>query len=196
MTPYSIYVAGPPPTEPVTVAEAKALARISHSVEDALIGGWIKTARELAEKYQHRAYVKQSLFMSFDSYPETPFSLPRPPAWSIDTVQIIDVDGSVIDLYRHGGAGLMQSDFVIDTDSQPGRVDLKSGKSWPSIELQKINGFQILYYAGYGETGADTPATVKDAIALYCAWRNENRTAEVDAPPHFYNLLTPDRIFS
>jgi len=40
-----------PPTEPVTLAEARLHLRVTDTAEDALIGVWITAAREVCEYY-------------------------------------------------------------------------------------------------------------------------------------------------
>jgi len=86
------------------------------------------------------------------------------------------------------------NNLIVDFDSQPARVALPYGKNWPNVQLRSIRSVVFQYYAGYGEEPADVPQTPKDAIILWCAWRNENRTAEIDAPQQFFNMLRPDRL--
>jgi uncharacterized phiE125 gp8 family phage protein len=188
-----------PDVEPVTVDEVKLHTHISHSVEDALILGWIRTGRELAENYQRRSYYYQEWEMIFDSFPALPLSIPRPPLLSIDSLKYYGADNTeyTYDL----------SSLIIDVDSQPGRINHVYGYSWPAITLRYMSGVKIRFSSGMGEVGTTTsspdyvveliPSAVKDAIMLYCAWCNENRTAEAGAvPKQFYNLLDPERIFS
>jgi hypothetical protein len=96
------------------------------------------------------------------------------------------------------------NDLIIDTSSEPGRISLGYSVQWPTVTLRPINSVKIRFTAGYGDAGGTTttpdfviesvPSSVKDAIYVYCAWRNENRAGEVDLPKQFYDILRPDRI--
>lgn len=176
-----------PATEPVTVADVKLHARVAHAVEDALITTWIAAARKLAEEYQHRAYIQQTWRLVFDSFPPSCFDLPRPPLISVDSVKYYDEDGVE--------ATLSASLYTVDTISEVGRLSLNAGESWPSVTLRPINGVIVEFKAGYGAAAADVPASVKNAIYLYCTWMYENREAETGTVPQaFFDLLKPDRM--
>jgi uncharacterized phiE125 gp8 family phage protein len=189
-----------PAVEPVTVDEVKLHAHIDHAVEDTLIEAWIKTARELAENYQKRAYYTQVWEMIFDGFPTLPLLIPRPPLISIDSLKYYDYEDTETDYDL--------TNLIIDSDSQPGRICHVYGVTWPAETLREMNAVKIQFTAGYGNAGTTTtdapdfvvqeiPQSVKDAIILYCTFRNENRAAENDdIPKSFYNLLDPERIFT
>jgi uncharacterized phiE125 gp8 family phage protein len=184
-----------PATEPVTVTEEKLQARISHAVEDTTLAIWIKSARILAEIYQRRAYITQTVELSFDRFPCMPVCLPRSPLIALKTIKYTDSTGTETTLYDIDTPVGTESDFIIDTSNEPGRVTLASNVSWPSVDLQSIDSVKFRYTAGYGTDATTTPETVKDAIFLYCTYRYENRTGEVpEVPKQFYDLLYPDRI--
>jgi hypothetical protein len=203
----SLHLVTPPEIEPVTAAEVKLHTHISGSTEDTIIEGWIASARMLAEDYQRRAFIGQMWEMSFDCFPDTPIFVPRSPLIGVMSIKCYDVYNTETVLYsiadnpittttEAGPDGSDNDDFIIDTDSQPGRIGLAYNIVWPSITLRPMNAVKIRFAAGYGLKTEDVPAQVKDAIMLYCAYRNENRAAEVDeAPKQFYNLLSPNRIY-
>jgi hypothetical protein len=203
----SLKLITPPEVEPVTVAEVKLHTHISHSVEDALLETWIIAGRMLAEDFQRRAYIGQMWEVAFDSYPQTPIYLPRAPLIGVVSIKIYDYLNAETVLYskadnpitttEEAGTDLStNSDFIIDTDSEPGRIGFAYNKTWPSTILRSMSAVKIRFAAGYGLEASDVPATVKDAIMLYCAYRNENRAAEVDeAPKQFFNLLRHDRLY-
>ncbi len=174
-----------PASEPVTTAEAKLYTRIPHTVEDALVDGWIKAGRILAENYQHRSYVTQVWQLVCDSFPGTPFDFPRPPLISLDSVNYYDTDETET-LYS-------SDNYQVDIISEPARFSLGYSIIWPTTTLRNLNGVIFEFTTGYGAASA-VPQPVKDAIMLYCAYRYENRTAEEEIPEAFYNLLDPDRI--
>lgn len=179
-----------PAIEPVTVAEVKTLTHVSHDVEDDLINRWIKTARQKAETYQWRAYINQTLELSFDRFPRMPIEIPRSPLQSVTSIKYTDFEGTETTLYESGSEDM----FLVDTEGEPGRINLAYNESWPSVTLRSLSPVQIVFVAGYGDEASDVPDFVKDAILMYCGWRYENRAAEEgDIPESFYDLLRDDR---
>lgn len=186
-----------PAVEPCTVDEVKLFTHIDYDVEDALIAKWIKAARVAAENFQWRAYYTQEWELSFDSWPESPFFIPRPPLVSVESLKYYGTDDTEYEFDLN--------DLIIDVNSTPGRISLAYGIQWPSTVLREIDAIRVRFTAGYGDSEDLTttsegvlesiPDSVKDAIFVYCAWRNENRAGEVDLPKQFYDILAPDRVF-
>lgn len=193
---FSFKVTTAPSIEPVTVEEVKTHTRVSGSDQDALIAKWIKSGRELAEAYQRRAFIEQIIEVSYDGFPLVPFSLPRSNVIQVQTIKYYQTDNTAVTVYSSTAPVGTESNYLIDTDSEPARITLAYGYTWPAAVLRDINSFKIIYKAGYGATAASVPENIKDAIMLYCDWRYENRAAETNAvPEQFYNLLDPQRIF-
>lgn len=187
----------PPSVEPLIVGDVRQHSRISHTVEDNLLAAWIKTGRELAEGYLRQSLITQTWQVSYDCLPATPILLPRPPTTSVRTITFYDYLGVANELYDAVNLdGSMQSDFIIQTGTTPARIDLAHAKDWPSTPARSIGCLEIVYTCGYGADGSFVPASVRDAIMLYCAYRYENRAAESGAvPEQFYNLLRFDRVY-
>lgn len=177
---YRLALVEKPAVEPITVSEVKTMAHISHDVEDNMLASWIRTGRRLAEIFQRKAYITQIWNVYFDFFPELPVFLPRSPVQSLLSIDYTDSDGS---------HALNLDNFIIDVGACPARLSFKNGCSWPAVSLQNMNALSIRYIAGYGDTAEDVPDEIKDAIALYCVWRNENRAGEGPIPKAFYNLL-------
>ena len=193
---FSFKVTSQPAVEPVTASEVKTHTRISGSDQDTLIAKWIKSGRELAEAYQRRAYIEQTIEVSFDDFPLVPFHLPRSRVMQVLSIKYYTTDNTEVVVYNSTAPVGTESNYLIDTDSEPSRITLAFGKTWPSTVLRDINSFKVTYKAGYGATAASVPENVKDAIMLYCDWRYENRAAETNAvPEQFWNLLDSNRIF-
>ena len=181
----------PPTTEPVSVSEAKEHLRITGTDEDALITTFIEAAREYCEEYQNKAYITQTWDLSLDEFPDSPYSLPKPPLQSISSIKYYDQDGTEYEFNA--------SDYLVDTASVKGRVSLAYGKSWPSVTLQPMNGVIIQFIAGYGEAASDVPERIRNAIKVLIGQIYENREA-TDIKKHFevpfavHALLGLDRI--
>ncbi|MBN1604618.1 MAG: hypothetical protein JW915_23620 [Chitinispirillaceae bacterium] len=195
---YSLKIVTPPLVEPVTAGLVRLHAHISHTVEDPVIDMWIRASRVLAEAYLRRALITQTLELSFDSFPQMPIFIPRAPLQNIVSVKCFD--------YENIETTIDNSQFLIDTDSQPGRFCFNYGISWPSIQLRQLNSVKIRYVAGYGDDEYDVsngelvpgsvPENIAHAICVYCTYHDENRAAELDsAPKQFYDLLFFNRLF-
>ena len=88
----------------------------------------------------------------------------------------------------------------MDSKSQPGRVSLAYGKSWPADTLRPTNGVCITFVAGYGSAASAVPATACYAILLLMGHYYENREAAsstqvYQAPLSVDALLWQERCF-
>lgn len=174
----------PPTIEPVSLAEARMHLRlvvtetlpVSTGPDDTLVAGLIKAARLWAELFQNKAYLTQTFRLSMDSFPSTKFiELPRPPLQSIISLSYWDgTTTQVVSFLDPSGTSLMETDnYLVDTDSQPGRLYLKPNLSWPTIE-SRVGAVQIQYRAGFTSVD-DVPEVVKIAIKLRLSELYENR---------------------
>jgi hypothetical protein len=87
------------------------------------------------------------------------------------------------------------SAFLIDTDSIPGRLDHAYLQQWPCPVLRSMNAVKIRFAAGYGLKSTDVSQNVRDAIMLYCAFKDANRASEIDDCKGFFDLLRHDRVY-
>lgn len=158
----------PPAGEPVTLAEAKDHLRVTSDDEDTLIRSLITAARQRMELATWRAFMTQTLRLTLDCWPGCGrIELPRPPLQSVTSVQYTLEDESV--------NTFAASNYITDTDSEPGQVALKTtSTSWPSATLQAVNGIQVTYVAGYGDA-EDVPQVLRQGILLIVGHYYENR---------------------
>lgn len=177
-----------PQAEPLSTTEVKLHTHISHSVEDTLIAQWIKSGRIAIEQYTNRSLVEQTYEVYFDGWPLLPVELPRPPLMSISAVNYYGEDGTEYTMTN--------DKFIIDNVSCPGRLTTANDITLPTTLLRSINSVKITYKAGYvtALTIANLPEIFKDALYVYCTWRNENRAGETDIPRAFYDILRPVRL--
>ena len=185
-------VVTPPSVEPVSVAEVKAQARVDLADEDTLIEGYIRAARETLERLLWRAFITQTLELTLDGWPEgSEIRLPRPPLQSVTAVRYTTEDGTL--------KTLDPALYVVDAASEPGRVVLKRGKSWPSETLVPAAGVKVEYVAGYGDQASDVPEPIRQAILLLAAHWYEHREAVsdgrmVEVPMGVWWLVEPLRM--
>lgn len=148
-----------PTVEPLTATEAKQHLRVDHTDDDTLIESLIKAARRSAEVFQGRSYLTQTWKMYLDTFPcDKCIYLPFPPLQSVSSITYIDGNGDV--------QTLATSQYQVDAKSQPGRVILEPGYSWPATESGRVNAVIITFVAGYGATSASVPENIRHAIRL------------------------------
>jgi uncharacterized phiE125 gp8 family phage protein len=197
-----LIVVTPPTTEPVTIAEAKLSPsfRVSVSGDDAQIGSLITAARELGEAITKRAFMPTTFEYVLDEFPYSrgwlrqssfEIALPCPPLISVTSIKHIDSNGVE--------QTLAPTEYVVDTNSEPGRVYLAYGKSWPSLR-DTPNAIRIRYVAGYA--GA-VPEAIKTWIKMRAGTMYDNPQAIVvgstvmSIPRDFIDgLLDPYRVLS
>lgn len=164
-----------PVSEPVTLSEAKAQARIDGSADDTLITSLITGARQWAEQYTNRALITQTWQFWLDACPETDegifgssafINLPRPPLISVSNVTSYDDSDT--------GTVWPSSNYYVDTIREPGRLALRQGAVWPT-PTRLTNGIRIEYTAGYGASASAVPEPVKTAIRQLVAHWYEHR---------------------
>lgn len=157
----------PPTREPVSLYDAKLHLRVDIDDDDTLILALIKTATQYVEQIcrPRRALISQKWLYLADEFPAGDIELRVVPVTAVDWIKYTDEDGST--------ATVSASDYVVDTYSQPARIRLKSTASWPTVTLQEINGFQVLFTAG--ETAVPEP--IRQAILLLVGHWFENREA-------------------
>jgi len=139
------------------------------SMEDDLLTGFIKAAREYSESYQNRAFITQTWELLLDEFPDSPFQLPLPPLQSVESIKYYDKEGNE--------SSIDTADYEVDTESYKGRVALAYGKSWPSVTLRPMNGVVMQFKAGYGDAAANVPELVRLAIKVLAGHMYENREA-------------------
>lgn len=184
-----------PTAEPVSVDDAKLYLRIDGDDDNSMVSALIVAAREYCEAFQNRAYVTQTLELTLDHFPhhrfrplmyDLPFyeearsvrqkrhhhnmiKLLMPPIQSVATITYTDDTGVT--------TTLDPSTYIVDTDTEPGRIVPVHGQHWPNVCLQPINGVRVRYVAGYGDTAAAVPSAVKQSMMMLVDHWYENREA-------------------
>lgn len=190
-----IQIIARPAVEPVTLAEAKTHLRVDLADDDLLIGALITAARQHAETITRRALVTQQWKMTLDQFPAPsmnissanwygpqwgaspgPLSvmradgrsgfeiyLPFPPLQTVDSIKYVDQDGVQ--------QTLVNTEYKVDTTSEPARIVPAYGKTWPATR-NEINAVEVTFTCGYGAPNTATPpvwvpAAVPDGIKAW-----------------------------
>lgn len=128
-----------PTTEPVTLAQAKLHCRVDGSDDDARLTAMISAARQLAEQKTGSALAPQTWELVLDSFPAS-FTVNNGPLTAVSSLKYLDTSGVE--------QTLDPASYVVDLDSNPGRVTLAEGASWPETST-KTNAVRLRYTCGY-----------------------------------------------
>jgi len=184
-----------PTVEPVDLEEVEDHLRLSDTStgeEDVVIQSYIKAARRYCERIQNRAYLHQTWDLILDGWPDGNYiEIPRPPLVSVTHVKYYETDETENTM----STGL----YYVDTDSEPGRVHLQYGETWPTETLRPANGVAVRFVAGYGSVSSLVPAEIKQALKLLVGHMYERREATdikevLEITPGAMDLLWLDRI--
>ena len=162
-----------PTDEPVSVEEVKDHLRVYGDDEDILIGGLITAAREHVERVIcNRALITQTWDLYLDAFPASGcLIIPMPPLQSVTSVKYTPDGGSE--------QTFSDSNYIVDTVNEPGKIVLTSSASWPNDVLQPVNGVVVRFVAGYGDEPTDVSERFKQAIKLLVGDMYENREDSV-----------------
>lgn len=145
--------------------------RIVTSSEDSLLLEKLVVARKRIEGRTQRQCFKGQYDLAIDRFPcdGGPIRMPRLPLVSVDRVQWYGTTGGVTTLSTDA--------YFVDTYSEPGRLCLASGYTWPTGTRAQIGGV-IRFTAGYSTTPASgIPDPLVEAIRKLATDLYENREA-------------------
>lgn len=156
-----------PIIEPLDLDEAKSHLKVDHTDEDALIDLYVRMARRYCEDVSRRAFCAQTWEMTLDAWPsDAVVALSYPPLQSVETISYVDSDDAT--------HTMPATDYGVDADSEPGRIYLKNGKSWPGGTLRPVAGVKIRFVAGYADV-ASIPEIYQLAVRWMLSLLYENR---------------------
>jgi uncharacterized phiE125 gp8 family phage protein len=190
----AITIVTPPAVLPVSVAEAKAYARINADDDDDVIEGLIAAARDHVEQATSRVSVATTFLLTLDEFPPNEIRLPRSPLLSVDSVVYDDSAGDA--------HTIAASEYTVDDKSQPGWI--VPATSWPAT-FSGINSVRIQFIAGYAVGSppdtSNIPSRALVAIkALVSHWYDERdpvpdtpRVTEI--PYHLTRLINGLRVW-
>jgi uncharacterized phiE125 gp8 family phage protein len=176
----------PPLAEALALGEVKAHLRLDGDEEDGLLGSLIRVAREHLERVTGLCLITQGWRLYLDSIPEEGvIQIARGPVQAIESVTLYDAGGEEVSLPLDG--------HVLDRGARPARLIL--GR--PGETTRAINGIEIDFSAGFGETAADVPDTLKRAMLMHVAqmfaFRGVVAVADqpADIPDGYDRLIAP-----
>ena len=160
----------PPSGEPLSLADAKAFARIGSDYDDTLVQGLISAARGRVEAMTGLALISRSLRLTLTDWPLGVLEygvlrLPNRPATSLSAVRRTDGDTMNEDI---------TASFQIEAGFTP-KLRPAAGTSW--IWPRSIHEWiEVDWAAGFGAE-SDIPDDIKHALKIIVAHEFENRDA-------------------
>lgn len=182
----------PPSWTPVQVSDMEAHSRIlANDPNASTIQAFINTAQDYVETACHRKIAQQQWLLTVDEFPGRQVDDYRPPTWrygifrmpfppliSVDQVQYIDPGVS-------GGqpfplTTLDPSMYMVDTNTEPGRLAPAPFQVWPATNPLAFQAVQVTFSCGY-TTLANVPPGLIQAIKLLTAHLYEHREETTEA---------------
>jgi len=175
-----------PVVEPLTLVETRAHLKLDTDEEDTLLLGLIAAARAHLECETGLSLLTQGWRLCLDRWPENGIlTLAHGPVRTVTSVVVYDGEGmpQAVSLDGH----------LLDGAARPARLWLRDVPQ-PG---QALNGIEVDFEAGLGDTGADVPDTLKRAMLLHVAAMFAFRgVLAADAqpavvPPGYDRLIAP-----
>jgi uncharacterized phiE125 gp8 family phage protein len=148
----------PPSVLPISLIEAKAIARLDDDTTDnAMVMGYVRAAVEWVEERLGRLLTTSTWRYTTARFPcwgET-IRIPVAPVQSVDQIQYIDLAGNT--------QTLDPTVYVVSGIGDVARISLAPGQSWPSAQCHP-EAITIDFTAGYGDSWNDVPEPIRAAI--------------------------------
>lgn len=177
----TLFMVQGPQLEPISVAEAKLFLRVDDDAENDVVAALITTARLHVERLTRRIMLAQSWRLYLDDLPPDGLvELGIGPVRTVSEVVLYDANGVAVTVPA--------ADYVVDVTAIPARIKFRSR---PGIlnglgGKRALNGYEIDFIAGFGETTLQVPHDLRHAVLMLVAHWFENRSAVVsDASPVF-----------
>ncbi len=149
-----------PSIYPITLAEAKKQCEIDDddTAHDTYMHTLIMSATSEAEQFLHRRLVSQTWQYWIDCWPwSNYFKIPFGSLQSVSSIKYKDETGAE--------TTWDDSEYIVDTETEPGRIVLGYNESWPTDTLYPSNPIKIEFTCGYfmGPTWATNTAYLSGA---------------------------------
>ena len=152
-----------PAQYPVSLAEGKKQCEIDDddTAHDTYVKSLIMAATGRAEQYLHRRLVTQTWKYYLDGWPYgSSIRLPFGRLQSVTSIKYKDSDGDE--------STFSADDYIVDTNSEPGLIELGYEESWPTVTLYPSNPIKIEFVCGYyiGSTWVKETAYAENSLVL------------------------------
>jgi len=198
-----------PTLKPLGLADVKRHLNIEigWTEDDTYLDVLIAVATEKVEQFTRRRLVSQTWYSYLDAWPsENYITLPFGQLQSVTGITYTTSANTATTSFTDASLSTTD-DFDVDIKSDPGRIILEYGDSWPSETLWPMNPIQIEFVCGYGGAAATAaasvaavPTMIKHAMRLIISDLYEIRGTEIEGMPiqklkTVEALLTPYKLW-
>lgn len=201
----SLQYVTPPANEPVDVALVRQHLRVDFE-DDALLAFYAQAAREQVEMFLGRALITQTLkWVMADAPPPIGYPYVSPIAiivpqwvtWPVFIRKPIEIPRSPVQQVNSVSWGpwgqvalINPSEYTID-QTEPTRIRL------PMVATVGGGHVEVVFTAGYGDTGDAVPQGIKLGVLILTAFLYENRgDSGGEMPEAVHRLLWPYRLYT
>jgi len=163
-----------PEIYPISRDDAKAHLRVDldFTADNTYIDTLIATATQSVEQFLNRRLITQTWYQYLECWPSSNvIELPFGKLESVTSLKYKDSDGDE--------STWAASNYIVDTDSDPGEIVLAYENVWPTVTLYPSNPITIEFICGYGLTGDDVDDNIKHGIKLLISDLYENRETQI-----------------
>jgi uncharacterized phiE125 gp8 family phage protein len=160
----------PPATEPIGLSDAMNYCRIDSDADVVTIQSMITAARQEAEKITRRQLITATWELRLDRFPKTIYP-PMAPMQSVSSLKYLDSAGDEQTLVEN-------TDFIVDTYSEPARIIPAYGMVWPPI-YPVFNAVRVQFVAGYGDNDTDVPQSIRNWMMVFFGALYEHRELDI-----------------
>lgn len=189
---FGLMITTPPEAEPVTLPDAKAHLKMDGiNDDDSLITNIITAAREWVEAQTQRQLITATLEYRLERFPSQ-IVLPNPPLQQVMFVRYTDTAGVQQIMDDHL--------YQVVSAREPAVIVPVHGMTWPACRRQP-ESVQVSYKAGYGNSGAQVKAALRQAILLMIGHMYEYRqpvlsgTIVTTIPFAVESLIAPYKVY-
>jgi len=126
--------------EPVTLAEVKQSLRVTHNVDDAMLAGYIASAREFIERRIQSKIGTQTWDFVIDAFPTYEIKLPFGPVQSVTHIKYDDSEGFEVTV----------NPTTYQLDNTSWRPWVFTNVGWPTA-MDTFNAVRVRFVAGYAD---------------------------------------------
>lgn len=157
-----------PADEPISQEQARIECRIDVDDENAKTDEDVRASRQEAEEYLGRGLFTQTWKLVQDAWTDEIW-LPMGAPLQTVVVQYYDGAGTL--------STLSATTYLVDTTSEPGRVQLKPTYTWPTVQSDRPGAVVVTYVVGWSDTD-DIPPLIKSGILVMVRARYLRLTGE------------------
>jgi uncharacterized phiE125 gp8 family phage protein len=142
------------------------------NTDDIYIETLINAVIDHAEDITGRRLITQSWYYYLMDWPDGDYiDMPFGKLQSVTAIKYKDVDAVE--------TTWSSAEYIVEITSDPGRIWLEDGYTWPSTNLYPSNPIEIDFTCGYGTDGDDIPGSIIQALRILVADLYENRESYV-----------------